>query len=247
MPGNLDKEKGKGVDCSSISDWVDVDVKEFISTFTDKKTFFIHNIDSLLLGYIHKNNLPSQNLVVFIMIRNGVGVRIYSNETLLSDFGIDCEFGHSAARGSSRLCKCGRIGCYNAEITIPATLNKIRELALQQPSYNQNKDLLTGDDHTIISNFTKLCSENDEIALRLLKDSSKYIADLISDITYICTPDKVVLSSEFSRAGQVFEEMIQDGLTNKCRKLPPDMDFIVTDNDYGSIGCALTGLQCLSG
>lgn len=240
LPGKLDRQNGIGIKCNSIHDWNNINVKEFISKFTDKKTLFTHNIDALLTGYLHIHDMPKDKTTVCLMIRNGVGIRIHSKGRLLSDFEVVCELEHDQANNSNRICYCGKKGCFATEVTIPATINKIHELVTLDRSKNLNKLLELDDEHLIIREFCNLVIAGDENAAKILDHTSEFICQLINRIILICNPDTIILSTEFCNTDSCFKQHIMNNF-DRSNQYIPSIDYITTDNEYGVLGCAITG------
>ena len=241
LPGKLDTQNGIGISYSSIPDWKMVDVKAYLQKHFDKPFLFMNNIDSMLIGYRFLKHVPDDDSTLFIMIRNGTGIRYFANHSLLSNYGIVCEFGHAKAPDSNRICICGKRGCYDAEISNTAIINKIKEYAVfHDNELNQRLKPLESS-HEIILEFLQLVREKNPYALEVFNNCSFQIACLLTEVLLVSSADTIVLSTEMCHIMPLFKENILRHLTqNKVSPLP-HIDFVLPQNSFGSLGAALSG------
>ena len=197
----------------------------------------------MLIGYRFINHIPEENSIVFIMIRNGIGVRFFTNHTLLSKYGIVCEFGHTKAENSSRICACGKKGCYNSEITTLAIVNKLKEYisVYDQDLARRFQDL--SNEHEFISEFFTMVREENHYALEIFDECTRQTANLISQVLLICNVDTMVLSTELCHVMPRFQQQLGLNLSQNKVTLPPQVDYLFPQNNFGAIGAALSGYQ----
>lgn len=243
LPGKVDVFNGVGISYDGILDWKNVDVKGFLEQYFSKSFIFMNNIDSMLIGYRFINHIPEENSIVFIMIRNGIGVRFFTNHTLLSKYGIVCEFGHTKAENSSRICACGKKGCYNSEITTLAIVNKLKEYisVYDQDLARRFQDL--SNEHEFISEFFTMVREENHYALEIFDECTRQTANLISQVLLICNVDTMVLSTELCHVMPRFQQQLGLNLSQNKVTLPPQVDYLFPQNNFGAIGAALSGYQ----
>lgn len=246
LPGKFDPEKGVGISYISVKDWCNIDVKSFLSHRFEKEFRFIHNIDSMLLGYQLTTGLDDNRSLLFIVLRRGVGARLYSKGTLMSEYGISCELGHLKARNSNRLCNCGNRGCYDTEVSIPALRSKIMEAIRANRLYSLHS-LYSGDaSKLVMQDFYNLIRENDAEALDVLRETATYTSELIAEAVMILTPDIVVLYSDLCQLGQPFTSVIEKtvpGLLPQSEKAEVPIEYHPLDLYLCSLGAAINGMR----
>ena len=242
FPGVVDTKNGISISYLNVSDWHMVDMKAHFQHL-GKDLVFLHNIDSMLLGYCAKNPEVRSSSVMFMLIRNGTSVRLYYKGVLLSDYGLLCEFGHVRANGTNRLCYCGRHGCYDSEISTAAILSKINEAL----SVNKLSEILRKAkgkaDAVTIPMFIELVEEGDADAISIFTGVAQYAAELLAQAFFLFMPENVVICSELCRAKAFLSGIIDSHLgkvhgesAKKCK-----FNYIVPENDYSSLGGAIAG------
>lgn len=243
LPGKIDCENGIGIKYGNIADWKNIDFKSIFSKF-NKEMYFTSNVDSMLNGYRKKNNLPPEKSIMFIIIRNSVGVRLYSNGILLSNFGVLSEVAHIRANGSSRRCSCGKKGCYDTEISSRAVYNKLQEACnahLFPPKIFQMEQVAND-----LDAFLQLVDSGNPVAYDIFSEVMDYISDLLEMLFSFFRPEMVILSSFLCSNSVLFDEQLKKRLeqpgkyeTNEL----PDFDYIMPANELSSFGACITGYE----
>ena len=243
MPGQLDEENGIGIFYANISDWRNVNVGEYFKTL-DKQLFFINNVDGMLLGYRAVNQFPRDTSVLFMLIRNGTGVRLYSKGVLLSSLGLICEFGHTRSHNSNRLCICGRRGCYDAEITNTAVQNKIQEAL----SANKLTAISTmageGISAATVQTLLDLVEINDPDACEIFDNVAVYIAELLEQISFLFRPGAIVVCADLCQQKQRLMKTIAEAFRHPGyieQHTTPKIDYVLPRDEFTSLGSAITG------
>jgi N-acetylglucosamine repressor len=246
LPGKFDSEKGIGIFFVNVKDWRNIDVKAYLSQRFSKAFYFAHNIDSMLLGYKAAKEVDENHSILFIALRSGIGARLYSIGTLMSEYGIACELGHLKARNANRLCSCGKRGCYETEVSIPALYNKIAE-AIKVNKLASLRALYGGDTSKIeLQDFYNVVEGDDAEALEVLKETASYIGELIATASMILTPDMVVLYSDLCQLGQPFTSVIDEivhSLVSQSDKNDILIKYHPLELYLGAFGAALIGMR----
>ncbi|MGN0314340.1 MAG: ROK family protein [Fusicatenibacter sp.] len=240
LPGKIDCEKGIGIRYGNITDWKQVEFRSILSKF-GKEMFFTSNVDSMLNGYRKENHISPEKSIMFIIIRNSVGVRLYSNGTLLSKFGVLSEVAHMKASGSSRRCSCGKKGCYDTEISARAIQNKLQEACnahLFRPQVFHTG--LISDD---LKTFLALVSSGEPVAYDIFLEVMDYIVELLETLFAFFHPDLVIISSFLCENSRLFAEQLQKRLEKQEIGDLPSFDYILPANELASFGAAITGYE----
>jgi predicted NBD/HSP70 family sugar kinase len=241
VPGTLDREKGIGVLYLSIRDWKNVNIYEILSSRYDKPLYFLNNIDGMMEGYQATHTSENQSSIMFLLIRNGAGMRIYSNGRFLSDYGVICEFGHMPARNSTRLCTCGKRGCYDSEITLPAIKNKIAE-AMHANRFTELEAKCR--DNGGVPSIEMLMDEirlGNKSACEILDNVSQYIGEMLAEALLIFSPEKIILSTDFCSLGAVFENQVIETITRNSMTSCPPVHFMESSGHLCAFGAAVHG------
>lgn len=241
LPGKIDAALGVGISYASVPDWKNVDIRSHFQ-YLKKDLYFINNADGMLLGYCTKKGIDDNQSVLFMLIRNGTGVRLYSHGRLLSQYNVLCEVGHLRASGSNRLCYCGKRGCFDSEITITAIQNKIQEaLSVNRlPGYLKREKTVS--DQADIPVLLELVSKGDAGACEIFDGVVRYIGELLCSVMLMFQADTVVLCTELCREKERLRQMIEPALFADEEK-KADMDYVLPLDEFSSLGSAIVGYQ----
>lgn len=236
IPGELNRETGLALQYRTVPDWNNIN---FYSRFSylGKQLIFINNVDAMLTGYQAQCQLGPVQSVMFIIMRNSVGVRLFSKGHLLSQFGLQCEIGHMQAVGSNRPCVCGKTGCYDAEISTSALLRKLQEACAS--GRIASLPCITGE--ISFDTFFRLVQDSDPAALEILSEITQYTAQMLETLLAFFRPDIVVLSTYLCEAPMGFEDSLRRCLTQRGVPVHSSMICIPPANELASFGSAIVG------
>lgn len=99
------------------------------------------------------------------------------------------EWGHTTIVLDGRLCRCGRHGCVEAYVGASGIMLTLRELSADSP-------LLHPEDQTAtIDALARGLRKRDPVALKVVRDTVRYLGAGIADLVNLFNPEVVVLSS----------------------------------------------------
>lgn len=247
LPGKTDTKSGIGISFLSIKDWHSVDVLGFLSPKFDKNFFILNNVDAMVMGYQASANLDKDHITLFILLRRGVGIKLFSKGNLMSDYGVICEFGHLQAKNSNRLCSCGKRGCYDTEISQTGILNKLREAVSAHQFSELSKILKDSTESATFECFLNLIRTGNTAAMEIFNETAAHIAELLATALLIFSPDRIVLSSEMCRLEDIFKHTVESILDKKLPPvypvMKPHMEYILPSSYLCSKGAAIVGLN----
>lgn len=192
-------------------------------------------LDAMLTGYRLQQQLPPEQSVMFTILRNSAGVRLFSQGMLLSKAGVVCEAGHMRVSGSTRRCVCGKKGCYDAEISQNAVINKLREA--------HSAGLLRRElpeEEVTLQTFLRLVDEGEPVAMDIFSETCEYICRMLETLFSFFRPDVAVLST-YLNDQQLLEQRIWKHLAQWGPEFHPNLVFIPPANELASFGAAVAG------
>lgn len=239
IPGALQEETGLAIQYRTVPDWNHLDFRALFS-YLGKQMLFINNVDAMLTGYRLQQQLPPEQSVMFTILRNSAGVRLFSQGMLLSKAGVVCEAGHMRVPGSTRRCVCGKKGCYDAEISQNAVVNKLREahsaglLRRELPEEGIN-----------LQTFLRLVEEGEPVAMDIFSETCEYICRMLETLFSFFRPDVAVLSTYLNDQQQLLEQRIWKHLAQWDPEFHPNLVFIPPANELASFGAAVAGYDAV--
>ena len=129
VPGTIDRRQGKVVYSNNIR-WEDVSLEKELGKKIPCPVRINNNADCAALGEATIGAGKNYSDVVMITIGNGVGGGIILNGEIFEG-GVmgGAEIGHQVIRVNGRLCTCGRKGCLEAYVSVPALLRVASKFA----------------------------------------------------------------------------------------------------------------------
>lgn len=236
IPGKLDENTGLAIQYRTVPDWKNIDLYSRFS-YLGKKMYFINNVDAMLTGYQLQHQMDSRQSIMFIIIRNSAGVRLFSQGQFLSHLGIVCEAGHMQATNSTRRCACGKKGCYDAEVSLNAVVNKFRET--YYAGLFNDRALDPGE--ITIGTFLQLVKEEEPAALDIFSEVARYIAQMLETLFAFFHPDVTILSTYLNEENELLNEKLQNYLMKHDLESQSNIVYIPPANELASFGAAVTG------
>lgn len=136
---------------------------------------------------------------IYIMIGEGVGAGIFcSGDLLRGSHGMAGEFGHILVNPEGKQCVCGKRGCLETEISVPALLEKASQACGRTIAFPAELE-------------TELEAGNPALN-QLLDDYARTTAIHVGNLVNIFDPDGVVIGGEIARLGNYLEERLRQAL-----------------------------------
>lgn len=140
-----------------------------------------------------------------------------------------------------RLCHCGNHGCVETYVGAPGIMQNLRELSPQSP-------LLHPEDQTAtIDALARAVAAEDPVALKVVRDTARYLGAGISDLINLLNPEVVVLSSWVAaRLGEPLLGEVRQAVARHALRRPLAATEIVLSpipTDPVSLGAATFALE----
>jgi predicted NBD/HSP70 family sugar kinase len=126
-PGTIDRRKGKVLYSNNLR-WENVDLVEILGRVIPCPVRIANDADCAALGEAAAGAGKDYSDVVMFTLGGGVGGGIILNGQVFEG-GImgGSEVGHQVVRAKGRLCTCGRRGCLEAYVSVPALVRAAEE------------------------------------------------------------------------------------------------------------------------
>lgn len=151
------------------------------------------------------------------------------------------EWGHTTLVLDGRLCRCGNHGCVEAYVGAPGIMLNLRELSPRSP-------LLHSEDQTAtIDALAHGVDANDPVALKVVRETARYIGAGIANLVNILNPEVVVLSSWVARRlGEPLLHEVREAVQRHALRRPFAATRIVLSpilTDPACLGAATFALE----
>jgi len=146
VPGTIDRRQGKVVYSNNLR-WEDVQIVKQLGEVIPCPVRIANDADCAALGEAVAGAGKNFSDVVMFTLGNGVGGGIILNGEVFEG-GImgGSEVGHQVIRVNGRLCTCGRKGCLEAYISVPALLKSASQVAGREMTLDEIFELAKAED-----------------------------------------------------------------------------------------------------
>lgn len=199
VPGPIDAQEGIVLRCPNIGGWEDFDIVSELKKLVELPVFIENDANAAVLAEAWVGGAKGAKNVVCLTLGTGIGSGIIVNGQLLSGVGQASELGHMIIREGGRLCGCGAHGCFEAY----ASANSVAAIAKEAILYGGplvKNSTLYGTEPTCAAVF-KSAGLGDALAIRLVADTSRYLAAGIASVVNIFHPEAIILTGGMINAG----------------------------------------------
>ena len=186
--------------------------------------------------------------VVFMTLGTGVGGGIVAEGKLLHGVaGAAGELGHITVDFDQPIpCTCGKKGCLETVASATGIVNLTRRYADEYAGEAELKKLIDNGEDVTAKTVFDLAKEEDELALIVYRNFSRYLGIACANIGSILNPSTIVIGGGVSAAGPFLLEGIQkvyDENTFPQVRTSTKLALATLGNDAGVIGAASLVLQ----
>ncbi|HSX99588.1 MAG TPA: ROK family protein, partial [Streptomyces sp.] len=151
------------------------------------------------------------------------------------------EWGHTTIVLDGRLCHCGNHGCVETYVGAPGIMLNLRELS-------PRSTLLHPEDQTAtIAALARGVARQDPVAVKVVRDTARYLGAGIADLVNLFNPEVVVLSSWVAAAlGEPLVAEVREAVARHALPRPmaaTDIVLSLIPSDPACLGAATFALE----
>lgn len=201
VPGTIDRRNGRVIYSNNIR-WEDVTLAKQLGEVIPCPVRIANNADCAALGEAIAGAGKNFSDVVMFTLGNGVGGGIILNGEVFEGGMIGgSEVGHQVIRVNGRLCTCGRKGCLEAYVSVPALLKSASQVL--------------GRAVTLQEIFELARNENVEIS-EVVEQYTLMLGQGLVNIVNMFRPQLILLGGVMSEYAKYFIEPLEDILKEDC-------------------------------
>lgn len=139
--------------------------------------------------------------MILMGIRAGVGMSCILNGTIFRGNGGQAGWiGHTRLPGSTALCKCGKIGCLDAELSMHAITSKMEKRLGAAVDENGNPVSVSEK----MALFIERVQKKQPDYLQILDESCYYLAMSVTQVIHLFNPSDIFFYGELTQCGEFF-------------------------------------------
>ncbi|MFF7985140.1 ROK family transcriptional regulator [Streptomyces sp. NPDC007901] len=241
VPGQVDRDTGIA-EYAPNWDWHDVPLLDLLSEHIAYPLHLDNPLRACAVAEQWFGAARGRGDTVVVNLGTGVGAGLALGGGLHRGVSNSAgEWGHTTLVLDGRPCHCGNHGCVETYVGAPGIMLNLRELSPQSP-------LLHPEDQTAtVDALARGLADGDPVAVRVVRDTARYIGAGVANLVNLLNPELVVLSSWVARR---LGEPLLDEVREAVRRHALGRPFAATEivlspipTDPVSLGAATFALE----
>jgi predicted NBD/HSP70 family sugar kinase len=203
IPGPVDFETGRPVAPPIMPGWNGFDVRRRFEQRFDAPTWVDNDVN--LLAFSERAHRHEEALdLIFCKVGSGIGAGLLSHGRIHRGAnGAAGDIGHVRVRDSEAVCRCGKIGCLEAEAGGWALVRDADQAVSEGAGGALARVVESGDDITPEA-ISLAAVDGDALAISLIQRSARLVGESIAALVNMFNPAVIVVGGAVSAAGEVF-------------------------------------------
>ncbi|MFC8343887.1 ROK family transcriptional regulator [Streptomyces sp. NPDC057280] len=241
VPGQVDRATGIS-EYAPNWDWHDVPLLDLLTEHIAYPLYLDNPLRASAVAELWFGAARGRGNAVVVNLGTGVGSGLILGGGLHRGVSNSAgEWGHTTIVLDGRLCRCGKNGCVEAYVGASGIMLTLRETGADSP-------LLHPEDQTAtIAALARGLAERDPVAVRVVRDTVRYLGAGIADLVNLFNPEVVVLSSWVAAAlGEPLVEEVREAVARHALPRPNAATEIVLSpipTDPVCLGAATFALE----
>ena len=215
IPGHVDKMSGV---CrySGVLGWKDIPLRKILEETLGICVIINNDVNTLTVAEKWFGAGSSVADFVVVTVGSGIGCGVVTNGNLYYGYsGAAGEFGHIKVTGDGPICECGKKGCLEALAAEPAIVRRVTE-AIALGEMSDLKRILCRDKEITIRDIIQAAKAGDNLAKRIYHSAGTYLGIGIANLVNIINPQRVIVSGEGLRAGELLTDPMIAAFRENC-------------------------------
>lgn len=248
LPGRINQKTGQSYNAFNFDNISGNSLQQTISETIGIRVFLENDSRAMALGELVAGAATGFENALFVNIGHGVGVGIIVNgQIYYGKSGYAGEFGHIPFFDNELICKCGKKGCLETEVSgwalIDQFKNKLSAGSSTGLTYSNAANITLYDILAAVNN-------DDVLAIQTLAEVGEKLGKGLAVLMNIFNPEIVVLGGSLATTGDYFRLPIKSALNKYSLSLVNNdtpLEISVLKEKSGVIGaCFLASKQLLN-
>lgn len=200
--------------------WININLKEELEDRLKYPIFIDNDVRAMAIGESWFGSSKDISNFVIINVSNGVGAGIIiDNKPYYGvSFGAG-EIGHIVVDVDGTKCNCGNYGCLETVVSNNNIIKKAVKI-IKQGSHSILTNIEEDIEKLTIEHICRAAALEDEVAIAVLKEASRYLGIGISNLINILNPQRIVLVGEIFENNQYVTESLKVIVDKRSMNLP---------------------------
>ncbi len=243
VAGQIDHKLGIVRRSPNLPDWLDVPLKDRLSQALNLPVAVNNDAKAITWGEWRHGAGRGYDDLVCLFVGTGIGGGVVSGGRLIEGVHNTAgELGHLTVVAAGRQCHCPNEGCLEAYAGGWAIAERTRDIVRSNPQGGELITRLAGDAaHISALTVSQAYNQNDPLAYRMVKDTSKYLAAGLVSIVNAFNPALIILGGSVILGIPDLVAMVEKRVRKHALQTPVEGLRIITaalGNKAGVIGAA---------
>ena len=228
VPGVIDQKNKLSIILERIQGWENVPIGSIIEEAFQRPVYICNDVDLLSLAERKYGNIDSPSDMLYIAIRHGIGMAIWTNGNIFSGEGGNAgRLGHMLVNTEGPACKCGSKGClgmYTGERAMFQMYHKYSGKTVQS-----------------VKEIIELADQGDASALITIETTGHYLGIGIVNVANLFDISHVMISASFdlTRILKLIEPVLAIRKQNTLRRHIYVQAAKMEESKYAMGGCLM--------
>ncbi|MEU1515914.1 ROK family protein [Streptomyces sp. NPDC005811] len=241
VPGQVDRDTGIA-EYAPNWDWHEVPLLDLLSEHIAYPLYLDNPLRASAVAELWFGAARGHGDAVVVNLGTGVGAGLVLGGGLHRGVSNSAgEWGHTTLVLDGRLCRCGNHGCVETYVGALGIMQNLREIGPRSPL------LHPGDQTATIDALAAGVTAGDEVAVKVVRDTARYLGAAVAVLVNVLNPEVVVLSSWVAaRLGEPLLEEVREAVARHALKRPLAASRIVLSaipTDPVCLGAATFALE----
>lgn len=239
VPGTIDRDTGTGVWAANLSNWKNVQLKAPFAKAFNTSVFFDEATRCAALGEMFARMNEELNNFLLLDLSLGIGSAFVQNGQLYyGNSEVAGEIGHTTIKKDGMQCRCGKMGCLEAEASGYAITKKCSDLLQKQPktqSKSSSNVIFNAED------AVKSIVAGNKAFAKIFDEAAYMLGTAAANAVMLLNPAHLILVGGLTHAKDLLMRPFREALRKELR---PDLLESLTveisklGNDAGPLGAA---------
>jgi predicted NBD/HSP70 family sugar kinase len=216
MPGFIDNKKGINHSFSMV-EGSNKNIPEYLYEKLGLPVYIDNDSSLVALAELCFGASRNRKNTMVLNLGWGVGLgMVLDGQLFRGNNGLAGEFSHIPLFNNNKLCKCGKSGCLETEVSLLVLIDKVKEGLAAGRKSNIAAEFPSGDPEVDCENILKAAFNGDKFAIELLSDIGYHIGRGIAILIHLFNPGYIILSGRGSIGGKLWLAPVQQALNEHC-------------------------------
>jgi predicted NBD/HSP70 family sugar kinase len=232
LPGTVDPERRVSLDSPVMRGWDGVELAPYLSDVSAAPLYLTNDTSALARSELFGREVPSSDVLV-VKASTGLGLGVIADGRLVNEHrGVTGELGHTRVDAAGDLlCRCGATGCLETIAGGWALVSRMQEEGVE---VRHVRDLVA------------LALEGDPRARNLLRESGRYVGEVLSVAVNLLNPQTVVIGGDMAAAFDLYSAGVREAVYSRSTaRATRELAFTPAAHGdaAGLVGCAAVVIE----